>query len=62
MIAFAVQDSGIGMSAEFIREALFIPFKQSDPFSNGAGLGVSSKYYLCPSMILNYSSNMLSCF
>lgn len=33
----------MGMSLEFVREALFLPFKQANAFSNGAGLGVSSE-------------------
>lgn len=44
MIGFAIQDTGIGMKSEFVREALFIPFLQQNSFSNGAGLGVSSKF------------------
>ncbi|GAA5903432.1 hypothetical protein JCM6882_006547 [Rhodosporidiobolus microsporus] len=40
-IRFDVIDSGKGMTQEFLRDSLFTPFKQADPFAAGAGLGVS---------------------
>ncbi|BGP45205.1 hypothetical protein JCM10450v2_001022 [Rhodotorula kratochvilovae] len=40
-IKFEVQDSGKGMSNEFLRDHLFVAFRQEDSFTNGAGLGVS---------------------
>ncbi|GAA5941688.1 hybrid sensor histidine kinase/response regulator [Sporobolomyces koalae] len=47
-IAFVVEDTGVGMSPEFLRKgALFTPFKQEDSFSTGAGLGLS----ICESIV-----------
>ncbi|KAK4701012.1 hypothetical protein P7C70_g5222, partial [Phenoliferia sp. Uapishka_3] len=43
MVGIAIKDTGMGMSAD---EDLFIPFKQHSTFSNGAGLGVSSKRFV----------------
>ncbi|GAA5928816.1 hypothetical protein JCM1841_003579 [Sporobolomyces salmonicolor] len=41
-VAIFVRDTGIGMSDEFLRDGtLFTPFKQANPFANGAGLGLS---------------------
>ncbi|GAA5863031.1 hypothetical protein JCM1840_002443 [Sporobolomyces johnsonii] len=41
-VAIFVRDTGIGMTDEFLRDgALFTPFKQANPFANGAGLGLS---------------------
>lgn len=40
-VVFDVDDTGVGMSEEFLREQLFIPFRQLDSFSSGAGLGAS---------------------
>ncbi|GAA5831157.1 hypothetical protein JCM11251_007776 [Rhodosporidiobolus azoricus] len=40
-IRFQASDTGKGMSQEFIRDSLFTPFKQADPYASGAGLGVS---------------------
>ncbi|GAA5903437.1 hypothetical protein JCM6882_006548 [Rhodosporidiobolus microsporus] len=40
-IRFQSIDSGKGMTQEFLRDSLFTPFKQADPFAAGAGLGVS---------------------
>ena len=37
----AVQDTGEGMSQDFIERDLFAPFAQADSFSAGAGLGMS---------------------
>ncbi|KAH8922496.1 hypothetical protein BT69DRAFT_1334648 [Atractiella rhizophila] len=41
IVSFVVQDTGIGMDEEFLKEKLFLPFKQQNPFSSGAGLGMS---------------------
>lgn len=46
MVGIDVIDSGLGMTEDFIKEQLFIPFKQQDSFSSGAGLGVSSEFEL----------------
>ncbi|GAA5977969.1 hypothetical protein JCM5350_006284 [Sporobolomyces pararoseus] len=47
-VVFAIEDTGIGMSSEFLREgALFTPFKQADSFSSGVGLGLS----ICDSIV-----------
>ena len=40
-IDLVVSDSGKGMSEEFLREKLYRPFAQEDPFSVGTGLGLS---------------------
>lgn len=41
-IQFLVEDTGCGMSSEFLRSgSAFIPFKQEDPFASGTGLGLS---------------------
>ncbi|KAF2717800.1 hypothetical protein K431DRAFT_349267 [Polychaeton citri CBS 116435] len=34
-------DTGIGMSAEFLRDHLYGPFQQADPFGSGTGLGMT---------------------
>ena len=36
-----VVDTGCGMPGEFLREKLFTPFVQANPFASGAGLGMS---------------------
>ncbi|GAA5904799.1 hybrid sensor histidine kinase/response regulator [Sporobolomyces salmoneus] len=47
-VAIVVEDTGIGMSSDFLREGqLFTPFKQADSFSVGVGLGLS----ICDSII-----------
>ncbi|KAK4056285.1 hypothetical protein OIO90_002729 [Microbotryomycetes sp. JL221] len=53
-----VSDTGKGMSQEFIDTCLFVPFKQADEFSQGAGLGVSISDAICRRMkgSLQYSS------
>ncbi|GAA5820176.1 hypothetical protein JCM3770_004810 [Rhodotorula araucariae] len=40
-IKFEVEDTGKGMSPDFLRDHLFVAFRQEDSFTNGAGLGVS---------------------
>ncbi|GJN87781.1 hypothetical protein Rhopal_000736-T1 [Rhodotorula paludigena] len=40
-ITFEVADTGKGMAPEFLRDCLFVAFRQEDSFTNGAGLGVS---------------------
>ncbi|KAM0745676.1 hypothetical protein T439DRAFT_330489 [Meredithblackwellia eburnea MCA 4105] len=48
LIAIDVEDTGCGMSEEFIRDGkLFTPFIQENSFSNGAGLGMS----ICESIV-----------
>lgn len=43
LVEIIIADTGRGMSRDFIRDHLFVPFKQADSFSQGAGLGVSSQ-------------------
>lgn len=40
-IEIVVEDTGMGMSEEFIREKLFHPFSQERPFAQGIGLGLA---------------------
>lgn len=40
-VQFLVEDTGIGMSPEFLRAGAFVPFRQEDPFAVGTGLGLS---------------------
>jgi hypothetical protein len=40
-VTLHVEDTGIGMSPEFISNDLFIPFRQADSHSAGTGLGLS---------------------
>ncbi|KAL6910353.1 hypothetical protein GGI43DRAFT_419759 [Trichoderma evansii] len=41
VVRFTVQDTGKGISADFLKHGLFRPFSQEDPLSPGAGLGLS---------------------
>lgn len=36
-----VEDTGVGMSEQFLRNSVFLPFTQQDSFCDGAGLGLS---------------------
>ncbi|KAK4926541.1 hypothetical protein LTR49_006475 [Elasticomyces elasticus] len=40
-IELVVQDSGIGMTPQFLAGDMFTPFKQADPNTTGTGLGLS---------------------
>lgn len=40
-VSITVADTGRGMSEVFLKEELFMPFRQADSFGSGAGLGVS---------------------
>jgi hypothetical protein len=40
-VILSVEDTGIGMSSEFISNDLFVPFRQADSHSAGTGLGLS---------------------
>jgi len=40
-VTLAIEDTGIGMSREFISNDLFVPFRQADSHSAGTGLGLS---------------------
>jgi len=40
-VTLHVEDTGIGMSPEFISNDLFVPFRQADSHSAGTGLGLS---------------------
>ncbi|GAA6018479.1 hypothetical protein JCM11491_007012 [Sporobolomyces phaffii] len=47
-VVIVVEDTGIGMSPEFLRDGgLFTPFKQADSFASGVGLGLS----ICDSIV-----------
>ncbi|KAH7342474.1 histidine kinase-group I protein [Rhexocercosporidium sp. MPI-PUGE-AT-0058] len=41
MISLTVQDTGRGISPEFLRSKLFMPFAQENSLSSGTGLGLS---------------------
>ena len=49
-IEFVVEDTGIGMSEEFIQDKLFKPFVQENTRMDGAGLGMSIVYELVKKM------------
>ena len=49
-IEFVVEDTGIGMSEEFIQDKLFKPFVQENTRIDGAGLGMSIVYELVKKM------------
>ena len=40
-VSLQVQDTGIGMSQDFIKTELWQPFRQADSLSSGTGLGLS---------------------
>jgi hypothetical protein len=40
-VTLEVEDTGIGMSRDFISNDLFVPFRQADSHSAGTGLGLS---------------------
>lgn len=40
-IQITVEDTGIGMSQQFLREKLFHPFSQEEPLAQGVGLGLA---------------------
>ncbi|KOS46657.1 hypothetical protein ACN38_g2393 [Penicillium nordicum] len=41
MVTLTISDTGKGISKEYLRKHLFIPFSQEDPLSVGTGLGLS---------------------
>ncbi|KAK7429494.1 hypothetical protein QQZ08_004087 [Neonectria magnoliae] len=41
VVKFAVQDTGKGMSTDYLRQGLFKPFSQEDNLAPGTGLGLS---------------------
>ncbi|KAL3424135.1 hsp90-like protein [Phlyctema vagabunda] len=41
MVTLTIQDTGKGISAEFLRSKLFTPFAQENSLSSGTGLGLS---------------------
>ncbi|GAA5887446.1 hypothetical protein JCM6882_002533 [Rhodosporidiobolus microsporus] len=57
-ILIDIADTGKGMSPEFVRERLFLPFSQEDPFKEGNGLGTAIADSLLRGMggTLRYSS------
>ena len=40
-VTLLVEDTGIGMSRDFVSNDLFVPFRQADSHSTGTGLGLS---------------------
>jgi signal transduction histidine kinase len=38
-VALVVEDTGIGMSRDFLSNDVFVPFRQADSHSPGTGLG-----------------------
>jgi hypothetical protein len=40
-VTLQIEDTGIGMSKDFISNDLFVPFRQADSHSTGTGLGLS---------------------
>ena len=40
-IVLVIEDTGIGMSSEFLQTGLYTPFQQADSHANGTGLGLS---------------------
>lgn len=40
-VTLQVEDTGIGMTRDFISNDLFVPFRQADSHSSGTGLGLS---------------------
>ncbi|TIA06074.1 hypothetical protein D6C80_10502 [Aureobasidium pullulans] len=40
-IVLVIEDTGIGMSSEFLQTGLYTPFQQADSHVNGTGLGLS---------------------
>ena len=59
-ISLNVADTGRGMSEAFLKEQLFMPFRQADSFGSGAGLGVSIADSIVKRMsgTLQYSSEL----
>lgn len=45
-ICFSVEDTGCGMSAEFVKRQLFLPYSQENPLSSGVGLGLNIVQHL----------------
>jgi len=41
VVTLEIQDSGLGMSKEYIQHRLYTPFAQANPMSAGTGLGLS---------------------
>lgn len=41
IVALEVEDSGKGMSKDYLKHRLYSPFAQEDPLSVGTGLGLS---------------------
>jgi signal transduction histidine kinase len=40
-VILTIQDSGRGMSVDFLNKSLYTPFTQEDTFASGIGLGLS---------------------
>jgi len=45
-ISFSVEDTGCGMSSDYLKYKLFMPFSQENPHSIGMGLGLSIVQHL----------------
>ena len=50
-LQLTVEDTGEGMTDEFVAEALFKPFMKADKFKSGAGLGMALCASLCKRMV-----------
>lgn len=46
-IRLTVQDTGIGMTKQFLSKELYTPFKQADSHASGTGLGLSNVRRIC---------------
>jgi hypothetical protein len=49
-VRLRVQDSGIGMTDNFVKHHLFAPYRQGNPFSPGVGLGMSVLKHMVSSL------------
>lgn len=49
-LRLTIQDSGIGISKQFLSDGLYTPFKQENSHSSGTGLGLSIVRQICKDM------------
>ncbi|EME44857.1 hypothetical protein DOTSEDRAFT_70797 [Dothistroma septosporum NZE10] len=52
-VRLSVEDTGKGMSEDFVRHGAWLPFKQEDPHSKGTGLGLSIVHDIAKSIGAN---------
>lgn len=45
-VTIVVQDTGRGISSEYLQQRLYTPFAQDDTFAAGVGLGLSIVYVI----------------